>query len=328
MVPSIASSLLPRIAATLTAPAPSTTSLQRSSSRAIAAAVASSSTRIRSSRWVRRISSGMPPGRLTAMPSAIVSAVLASIGVPACIDSGIRRARRGLDADDLHVRLGFLDHQRHPRAQPAAADRHDDPREVGDVLEQFQPERALSGDDRLVVERMDERQSALLRPGQRGNQAGVDAVAADVNDRPGAARGFDLRHRRVAGHEHLAADPAGGRAGGERLRVVAGAGGDDAVGAAFLAQRGELRGHAADLERAGALQVLGLQDDRPARTLGERAGGQDRCPARDGLNRRACGFDVARGDAHSAMIASISTSAPIGRAATPMVVRAGGLCSK
>ena len=166
------------------------------------------------------------------------------------------------------------------------------------------------------------------RPFERGDQAGVDAVAADVDDRPGAARRLDLRHRRVAGDEHLAADAAGGRAGGERLRVVAGAGGDDAVGAALLAQRGELRGHAADLERAGALQVLGLQDDRPARTLGERAGGQDRRPARDGLHRRACGSDVARGDAHSAMIASISTSAPIGRAATPIVVRAGGLCSK
>ena len=34
--------------------------------------------------------------------------------------------------------------------------------------------------------------------------------------------------------------------------------------------------------------------------------------------------DVARGDAHSAMIASISTVAPIGSAATPIVVRAGG----
>ena len=78
----------PSSAATPTAPAPSTTSLQRSSSSAIASAVSSSPTITNSSASSVRIGSVIPPGRLTAMPSAIVSAEEASIGSPAAIDSG------------------------------------------------------------------------------------------------------------------------------------------------------------------------------------------------------------------------------------------------
>jgi len=125
-------------------------------------------------------------------------------------------------------------------------------------------------------------------------------------------------------HAQALAAGAAARGGRERLAVVAGARRDDAV-VARVAQRGQLRRHAADLEGAGALQVLGLEHDRPTRALGERAGGEDRRPAGDGLDRRSCGCYVARGDhRQSAMMASISTSAPIGSAATPIVVRAGG----
>ena len=47
--------------------------------------------------------------------------------------------------------------------------------------------------------------------------------------------------------------------------MVAGAAGDDAARAHAVAQRGELVQRAADLERAGALQVLGLQQRRRRR---------------------------------------------------------------
>ena len=240
----------------------------------------------------------------------------------------VGRAGRGLDADDLHVRLGVLDHEGGSGAQASPADRDHDLGEIRHVLEQLQPERPLTGDDRGVVERVHEREPFGLRLLERDDDALVDALAARVDDGAVAAGGLDLGHRRIHGDDDLAVHAAGGRAGGERLGVVARGGGDHAVLAALMAERVELRGDAADLERPGALQVLGLQRHRPARTLGERAGGEHRRAARDGLDRRACGLDVARGDGHSAMIASISTSAPIGRAATPIVVRAGGSLGK
>ena len=142
---------------------------------------------------------------------------------------------------------------------------------------------------------------------------------------PCAARGLDLRHRRVGGHEDLAADAAGGRGrrraparGCRRWRRRRRCAQPSSPSAASFAATPRT------LNEPVRCRFSAFSDDRPTRTLGERAGGQDRRAARDGLDRRACGLDVARGDAHSAMIASISTSAPIGRAATPIVVRAGG----
>ena len=75
-------------AATPTAPAPSTTSFARSSSRTIASAVSSSLTTTTSS--TKRATSGRvsSPGRFTAMPSAIVEAALTATGAPAASAAG------------------------------------------------------------------------------------------------------------------------------------------------------------------------------------------------------------------------------------------------
>ena len=142
---------------------------------------------------------------------------------------GVRRARRDLDADHLDLRPLGLDRDRDAGREPAAADRHHDPREVGDVLEQLEPERALPGDDRRVVERVDEREAAVARPRLRGLEALLERGAADVDDRALAARGLRLGDRRVGGDEHLAAHAARGGRGGEALGVVAGRGGDHAA---------------------------------------------------------------------------------------------------
>ena len=55
-----------------------------------------------------------------------------------------------------------LDRDRHPADQPAAADGHDHARQVGHLLEQLEPERALAGDHVGILERMDERHRARL----------------------------------------------------------------------------------------------------------------------------------------------------------------------
>ena len=148
----------------------------------------------------------IPPGRLTAMPSAIVRAVWASIGLPASIDAGNGAQAAAWTPTISTSRPSGLDRQRDARAQAAAADRDDDLGQVRHVLEQFEAERALPGDDRRVVERVHERQAAGLGALERGDQALVDAVAADVDRGAGAAGGLDLGHRRVGGDEDLAGD--------------------------------------------------------------------------------------------------------------------------
>ena len=117
----------------------------------------------------------------------------------------VGRARRHLHADHLDLRPRRLDRDRDPAAQPAAADRHDHLGEVGHVLEQLEPERALAGHDVGVVERVHEREPALARALLRRDQALVDRGAADVHDRALPARRLGLGDRRVGGDEHLAA---------------------------------------------------------------------------------------------------------------------------
>src|SRR5918999_2890072 len=78
----------PSSAATPTAPAPSTTTLQRSSSTTIASATSSSSTTATPSSHSRSSSSVSSPGRLIAIPSAIVSAVSTGIARPCSSDAG------------------------------------------------------------------------------------------------------------------------------------------------------------------------------------------------------------------------------------------------
>ncbi len=100
-------------AATPTAPAPSTTSLARSSRKTIASATSSSETTTSPSTHSRMSPSVSVPGRLTAMPSAMVSAEVTATGSPAASEVGKRRARLDLHPDHLH--LGTLGLQRDAR---------------------------------------------------------------------------------------------------------------------------------------------------------------------------------------------------------------------
>ncbi len=173
-----------------------------------------------------------------------------------------------------------------PGAQPAAADRHDDLGEVGHVLEQLEPERALAR-----RRRRGRRTGARTRARPRRARASAASmhsstrVAADVDVAPWPRAASTLAIGASVGHEDLAGHAARARGGGERLRVVARRRRDDAARAAVLAERGELGRHAADLERARALEVLGLQRDDAAGALGDRARGEHRRAPGDRLDR-------------------------------------------
>ena len=95
-------------------------------------------------------------------------------GSPARERLRVGRARGGLHADDLDLRPRRLDRDRDAGREPAAADRHDDLREVRHLLEQLEPERALAGDDVRVVEGVHEGEPVPLRALLRGGDALVE----------------------------------------------------------------------------------------------------------------------------------------------------------
>jgi hypothetical protein len=73
----------------------------------------------------------------------------------------IGRAGSHLDADDAHLRVRRLDDAGDPRDQAAAAERHDDRREIGHLVEQFKAERRLPEDHQRVIEGVNEHGAGL-----------------------------------------------------------------------------------------------------------------------------------------------------------------------
>ena len=260
----------PSSAATGAAPAPSTTSFDRSSRSTIACEIASSSTTTISSSRSRRIAVVSSAGYLTAIPSAIVG--------PVGRAPRVRRARCCLHADERQLRPQRAEPDRDPAGEAAAADRdHDRPRPGGELLGELEPERPLAGDDARVVERVDEGRAGRLDVSAGRGDGVVEALPAEHDRRAVAAGRLDLRHRRALWDEDRGGDAGLARRPRDGLSVVARARRDDARLPLRLAQLRDRVVGAADLERARELQVLGLERDRAADERAERA--RRRAPA-------------------------------------------------
>ena len=180
-----------------------------------------------------------------------------------------RRQRGRLHADHADVGPLGLDGQRHTADESPAADGDEHGLDVGQLLEQLEPERALAGDHARIVERMDEELAAL--GAQRPRQLVGVVVVASIQDHLGAvaSRRRDFDERRVLGHDDRGrdAEPLGVERDGET--VVTGAGGDDARAPRIGAQLEQEVGGAALLERARHLEVLELHETARAGELGE-----------------------------------------------------------
>ena len=128
--------------------------------------------------------------------------------------------------------------------------------------------------------------SPCVRALERLAQALVDGVAALVDDRRVPARRRHLGRGRLGGHEAPRSAPRAPR----RPRRAPGRGCRPTRRrrrGAVRAERGELGSRPANLERAGALQVLGLQRHGAAGPQRQRAGAQHRRVARDRAHRLA-----------------------------------------
>ena len=173
----------------MTAPAPSTTSFERSTSSTIVSAMSSSATVTSSSSSASSSGPVSSPGCLIAMPSAIVA--------PA------PRPRRRPPTP----RAALLDRRRDTRRQATAADRHDDAREVRHVVEQLEPHPRLAGDHVEVVERVHERPGPPTPPRRAPARRTRAPPPLLAHLRAERAHRLDLRHGGVDRHEHAAGSP-------------------------------------------------------------------------------------------------------------------------
>ena len=214
------------------------------------------------------------------MPSAIVSAESAGTGSPRSSDSGYGAHAATWTPTTSTSGRADLTAIAMPLRQPAAADRDDDLREVGRRPRAARA-RASPGPATIVrvVERVHEREPALaralLRDG-RGTRRRESPPRWTIAPCPraasalaiGASAGTKTSQRIAARARPRRPAPGRGCPPTPRRRRAR---------SPPSPERGELGRRAADLERAGALQVLGLQRDGAARALGDRAA--SRAPA-------------------------------------------------
>ncbi len=136
-----------------------------------------------------------------------------------------------------------------------------------------------------VVEGWDEGGAGALGVVERGGDAVVDELAAEVHVGAVGPRGRHLGDRRRGRHEDGGRETGEGRGEGHALGVVARRGGDD-TGAGGGVDAGDAVVGAADLVAARALQVLTLEHEVTTRELAERPGDRDRRGAQDRRHAR------------------------------------------
>ena len=177
-----------------------------------------------------------------------------------------RRATLHADADDPRLRRRVLDRGGDPGDQPAAGERNHDAVEVGKVLEQLQPDRALPGDHIGMVEGRD-----LHEPARRGEPFHLRLrIVLAVSRRcalPRRARGSPrpCSAGTRPDMQIVAGMPSRLRGKGDRAAMISRRGADDAARFRLFVEAGEGIRRAADLEGPDRLDGLQLQPDIAAR---------------------------------------------------------------
>ena len=183
----------------------------------------------------------------------------------------------------MHLDAGF----HRPRGdgaagqQAAAADRHHEHVEIRKILQQFQRQRALAGDDAGIVIGVDENQP--LRRGQMmGMRRGLGQHLPMQHHAGAPGRG--ARHLRRGGefrHDDGRRHPEQMGVPRHRLGMIAGRHGDDPARRLIGRQQSQTVGRATLLEGARRLQIVELEDDlRPRRPAQAVAADRRACAAR------------------------------------------------
>ena len=93
--------------------------------------------------------------------------------------------------------MSLLHRERDPRCETAAADRDQHRLGLGCLLRELEADRALPGDDPLVLEGVHERRPRPLDVRDRSRDRLLESFARELGRAAVRARRLDLRHRRV-----------------------------------------------------------------------------------------------------------------------------------
>src|SRR5690606_9808068 len=157
-----------------------------------------------------------------------------------------------------------------------AADRHDDARQVRDLFQQLEPDGALAGNDEVVIEGVHHGEPLFGFEPARLDHCVRDGRAGQHDPRAVAPRVGELDQRCALRHHDGGGDAEPLAMVGHRLRVVAGAGRDDAAPPLLRREREQAVQRATVLERARALEVLQLDAQAAGHDIRERQRGRAR----------------------------------------------------
>ena len=153
--------------------------------------------------------------------------------------------------------------------EPTAADGDNDRVDIRQVLLDLERKRAVTRLEHRVVERVHERPTGLFGKREQAIVRLRGAFGVEIHLGAVGLRRLHLARVRVAPHE----DPAGRAVERGRVRRTLGSvarrPGDDAASLLLCRERRDLREHPARLERAGALEELGLEVRVGADALGK-----------------------------------------------------------
>ena len=162
----------------------------------------------------------------------------------------------GFDAEHPSPRAQILHIGANAGDQAAAAHRHEHRVRTGMLVHDLHPHRALAGDDLRIVVWMHRDEALRLGQSLGLRRRLVVAVPVEYDFGTEAQDGVDLDVRRVAAHDDVRLKAQFARRQGNPLGMVAGRGGDDALGSLPGGQLVQLVVGAAQLERKNWLQIL------------------------------------------------------------------------
>src|SRR5262245_37878184 len=211
-----------------------------------------------------------------------------------------------LGREDLAHRRERADRGRDPTGEPAASVRRDDRVDLGQVLEDLERDRAISGHDRVVAEGVHVKAVEALKRTRAEDLVPLverdrDHVGTQAPDRRDLGLGSRVRK------DHGAVHPEPLRPPRDALRHVSGARGPHAVLELFGRGEQERVARAAQLEGADRLEVLELEVDLRRRVLELEA---DERRADDRAGQALAGsFDLGQRDHKATAVPTPSSSA-------------------
>ena len=187
----------------------------------------------------------------------------------------LERARHGgcangFDTNDARGRAQRFDGGGNAGDETAAADRYNDDVDIGQILDDLETNRALTGHDKRILVRMHECEAALFAQLLHLLER-LEHVAVQDDFSAVASAGIDFGLRRVRRHDNRAGNSFSSGAVGEGLRMIAGGDADHAARFFLRAQMMQAVEDTARLEGAGFLKAFGLEIHITAGAGGERA---------------------------------------------------------